>query len=74
MASEQTEPVPVADCAQWLVRIMRDLQSSPGLDPLLVKLEPDGVTLTEMRLSDELYLIACSLDFDAVMAMNEEAS
>lgn len=72
--NEEIDPVPVADCAQWLVRIMRDLQSTPGADPFLVKLDDDGVTLTEMRLSDELYLIACRLDFDAVMAMNSEQS
>ncbi len=74
-------PVPMSDtyppeddkavCARWLMLIHRELQEL-GIDPLLIHLDDDGVTLTDMTLTDELFLIATRLDFDAAMAQSRE--
>jgi metal-sulfur cluster biosynthetic enzyme len=64
---------PHADQARHLMLIVRELREL-GIDPEIVLLDDDGVTQTDMTLTDELCLIAFSIDFDAAMAISTESS
>ena len=60
-----------SDQARHLMLIVRELRELQ-LDPELVRLDNDGVTLTGMTLTDELSLIALNINWDAAMATTQE--
>ena len=55
--------------AGHLMLIVRELLEL-GLNPQLVRLDDDGVTVLDMTLTDELSLIAMSIDYSAAMAVD----
>lgn len=63
--SDSTGVTP-ADCAEWLIRIARDLRAAGDIP--LVRLSTEGVTDEALTLAGELELIALQLDFEGVTA------
>lgn len=55
-----------ADHARHLALIVRELKEL-NINPQLVHLSADGVTLTDLTLTDELFLIAMQLDAHAAL-------
>ena len=55
----------VAECAHHLALVANDVRAAG--DFALVRLSEDGVTDATCTLSDELWIIALNLDYDAAM-------
>ena len=60
-----------SDQARHLMLIVRELRELK-IDPEIVRLDDDGVSQTGLTLTDELSLIALTLDWDAAMAISRE--